>query len=178
MIKNSSNNPTRNSSVTKGNTGIKQFPTTKKSGYSYKRGFIYLLVVATLFLIIPLAILWFIRMRISVLPTEILYEVKTFGMAASIVSFFVGYTRRHSRPYAGAILILIALTCAYFWWLLNGGVLDFAIQKVSVHLEFQLIMYWILAIGAILAIPYILMLLNPKLVTQPKLEKESNDNRR
>jgi hypothetical protein len=161
--------------MTKGDIKTEQNANTKKSKHSYKRGFFYSLVGAVIFLIIPIVVLLFLQMRISVISTEILSEVQIFGTAISIVSFFIGYTRRDSRPYAGAVLFLIVLICAYFWYLLDGGVFDFSMQHLSLHLEFQPIMYWLLAIGAILAIPYILMLLNPKLVTESVLTKGKDD---
>jgi hypothetical protein len=155
----------------KNSTKHEQGGTTKKSRNSPIRGSIYLIICATIFLGIPVIILWFIQIRTSMLPLDLLLEVQLFGITVSTIAFFSGYFRKGSRRYAGMTLLLIASICVFFWNILNAGVIDITIQNVTLHLEFQLIMYWILVIGIILGIPYILMLLNPKLVTHSEIPK-------
>jgi hypothetical protein len=134
----------------------------KKTEKSRARGFFYLITSSIIFLCIPLVIIWFVQNRTSMFPIDALLDVLILGIIISIISFLAGYTQRGSRLHAGAFLLLIVFVCAYFWYLLDGGVLSFTMQDFALHLEFPLIMYWLLAIGVIFGIPYIQMLLNPK----------------
>ncbi|MHA1861294.1 MAG: hypothetical protein ACTSVM_03250, partial [Candidatus Ranarchaeia archaeon] len=110
----------------------------------------------------PMALLWLIGSDTVSIPLDAALDIHAFGIIVSLVIFCVGFTPRGSRINAATVLIQIVLTYAYMWYLLNGGVIDFVVQNISLHFEFRLIMYWILAIAAINALPYVGVLLNPK----------------
>jgi hypothetical protein len=152
--------------------------TSKKSEKSPKCGFFYLITSAIIFLCIPLIIIWFIQNRTYMVPADVMLEVQIYGIIITLTAFLAGYTRQGSRFHAGAFLLLIALICAYFWSIFDGGAVSFAVQDFELHLEFQLIIYWLLAIGIIFTIPYFQMLLNPKPTTRSNGLKTNNGDTR
>ena len=135
----------------------------KDSDYSLSRGISFLIGGAISYYGIPMALLWYLGTESINIPLDFGLDIQAFGIITSLVIFCVGFTPRGSRLNSATILIQIIISYAYMWSLLNGGVIDFTILSVSLHFEFRLIMYWILAIAAINALPYLGLLINPKI---------------
>lgn len=135
----------------------------KDSEYSLSRGLSFLFGGLISYYGIPMALLWYLSTESISIPLDFTLDIQAFGIITSLVIFCVGFTPRGSRLNSATILVQIFLSYAYMWYLLNGGVIDFSILSISLHFEFRLIMYWILAIAAINALPYVGLLVNPKI---------------
>ena len=135
----------------------------KKAGeYSITRGLSFLIGGVITYYVIPTLLLGYLSTGTISLPLDTTFDIQAFGIITGLVIFCVGYTPKGSRLNAAIILFQIGITFAYMWSILNGGIIDVTFQSISLHLEFGLIMYWILAIAVINALPYLDLLFNPK----------------